>query len=344
MKITLQSKPNSFLINDREFQKGYIDVNYRVDGTIGFGNTIKGTLDEITADGQVFGTIDELKTWISANLFKSGGSDGGNGVSNGVQSVTGNMVDNTDPKNPKVNRYVETIGYLNLSDGSNFSMFSSVDVSKILSSSSPNGLGVINIQFPKLDNAIYKRVLIFAVDVDLINQNKGSGVTVNNVPTKAKKGDCWTIVYDKNDFTWDLVAINSMPKWYIDEAAGDGIAGTNRQVQGFVDGKVQPVTLGWKQFSDLPSVPPFKNGVLTGTAFDEDGNALFAFIELATEGFKQAAIPLYKSNGRMSVGRATEDDDAIQLGQINGYFMAIQGYIEGASQTLTHVNGKLKWV
>lgn len=81
MKITLQSKPNSFAINDREFQKGYIDVNYRVDGTIGFGNTIKGTLDEITADGQSFGTVDELKEWVSANMFMGGGSSSGSGGS-----------------------------------------------------------------------------------------------------------------------------------------------------------------------------------------------------------------------------------------------------------------------
>lgn len=84
MKITLQSKTNSFLINDREFQKGYIDVNYRVDGTICFGNTIKGNLDEITADGQSFGTVDQLKEWVSANMFMGSGSSGSGGSTDGL--------------------------------------------------------------------------------------------------------------------------------------------------------------------------------------------------------------------------------------------------------------------
>lgn len=140
--------------------------------------------------------------------------------------------------------------------------------------------------------------------------------------------------------------VNLLPKIGVGGEGGDVDIpiGTDRQVLGYVNGEASAVTLGWKQFSDLPSVPPFSNGVLTGTAFDENGNALFAFIELATEGFKAASIPLYKSNGRMSVGNATEPDDAICLGQINGVLKAIQGYNASGTQTLTHINGTLQWV
>ena len=105
MKITLQSKPNSFLINDREFQKGYIDVNYRVDGTIGFGNTIKGTLDEITIDGKPVSNVDELKEWVSANMFMGGGSGsgGGNGSTDGLTWADTSMM----PVANKVVRFSE---------------------------------------------------------------------------------------------------------------------------------------------------------------------------------------------------------------------------------------------
>lgn len=121
--------------------------------------------------------------------------------------------------------------------------------------------------------------------------------------------------------------------------------GTDREVVCWDgNGNMKAMRLGWKQFSDLPSTPTFSNGVLAGTAFQPNGNALFAFIELATEGAKAAAIPLYKSDGRMSVGNATESDDAICLGQINGVLKAIQGYNASGTQTLTHINGTLQWV
>lgn len=184
-------------------------VNYRLPNLIVIGG-LSGKLSEIKGNGQSFHNLDALKTWISANLFKSGGGS-------------------------------------------------------------------------------------------------GEGAT-----------------------TWD--ELNGKP------------TGTDRQVIGFVGGDMQAVTLGWKQFSDLPSVPPFNNGVLAGTAFNENGDALFAFIELATNGNKSAAIPLYKTNGRLSVGNATQPDDAICLGQINGVLKSIHGYNSSLSQTLKHVNGELQWV
>lgn len=98
MKIILTSAPNSFFINGLEEQKGKIDVNYRVPPLIIIGG-LASKLEDIECDGQTFSTLDQLKTWISANLFKSGGGSGGTGA---VDSVTGNLVDNTDPDNPIV--------------------------------------------------------------------------------------------------------------------------------------------------------------------------------------------------------------------------------------------------
>lgn len=92
--------------------------------------------------------------------------------------------------------------------------------------------------------------------------------------------------------------------------------GTDRQVAGFSSGSMTPVTLGWKQLSDLPVPPTFSNGVYVGTAFKPDGTALFAFIELSIDGNKASAIPMYRSGGRLSVGKATASDDAVNLGQL----------------------------
>lgn len=101
MKIILTSAPNSFFINGLEEQKGKIDVNYRVPPLIIIGG-LASKLEDIECDGQTFSTLDQLKTWISANLFKSGGGSGGTGA---VNSVTGNLVGGTS-----VNPIVSIIG------------------------------------------------------------------------------------------------------------------------------------------------------------------------------------------------------------------------------------------
>lgn len=80
MKINLQSKENSFILNGTEYPKGSFPISYRIAGNISIGN-VNSTLEDITADGETFTDLDELKTWISANLFSNGGSAGGNGGS-----------------------------------------------------------------------------------------------------------------------------------------------------------------------------------------------------------------------------------------------------------------------
>lgn len=100
------------------------------------------------------------------------------------------------------------------------------------------------------------------------------------------------------------------------------ISGTQRQIIGFDEnGNPVVVTLGWKQLSDLPVPPTFSNGVYVGTAFQPDGSALFAFIELAIDSpnslAKPNAIPIYQAGtigtggGTLPVQDPVEDLDAV---------------------------------
>lgn len=79
MKIILQSKENSFLLNDIEHQKGSLQVNYRGFPLIWIGG-MSALAQDIDCDGQTFDTVDGLQTWISAHLFKNGGGSTGEGV------------------------------------------------------------------------------------------------------------------------------------------------------------------------------------------------------------------------------------------------------------------------
>jgi len=98
--------------------------------------------------------------------------------------------------------------------------------------------------------------------------------------------------------------------------------GTERQVVGFDEsGNAEVVTIGWKQLSDLPSPPTFSNGIYTGTAFQPDGSALFAFLELGIDSPDSVArpdnIPIYQAGtigtggGTLPVQDPIEDLDAV---------------------------------
>ena len=97
----------------------------------------------------------------------------------------------------------------------------------------------------------------------------------------------------------------------------DEDVGTDRQVEGFVGGLRTPVTLGWKQLSDMPSVPSFSNGVLIGTAFQPSGDALFAFGELDSSTSGADRVPFYGAGGRLKVGNAVSNDEAISKAQFD---------------------------
>lgn len=109
-----------------------------------------------------------------------------------------------------------------------------------------------------------------------------------------------------------------------ESGGGSPVTGTERQVIGFdSSGNAQAVTIGWKQLSDLPTPPPFLNGVYTGTAFQSDGSALFAFLELGIDAdeptsiAKPNTIPMYQpgtigtGGGTLPVQDPVEDLDAV---------------------------------
>jgi len=115
---------------------------------------------------------------------------------------------------------------------------------------------------------------------------------------------------------------------------GGGIlpTGTERQVVGFDgSGNAEAVTIGWKQLSDLPSPPTFSNGIYTGTAFQPDGSATFAFLELGIDSPDSVArpnnIPIYQAGtigtggGTLPVQDPIEDLDAVN----KQWFLANKG-------------------
>lgn len=102
-----------------------------------------------------------------------------------------------------------------------------------------------------------------------------------------------------------------------DNAGGSIPTGTERQVLGWSStGTAEPVRLGWKQLSDLPSPPIFSNGVLTGTAFQPDGTALFAFTKLAIDSPEASTIPFYQSGGKLLTEAGTSGKEAINFSQL----------------------------
>lgn len=106
------------------------------------------------------------------------------------------------------------------------------------------------------------------------------------------------------------------------------ISGNQRQVSGFDEnGNLLPITLGWAQFSDLETPPPFEAGVLTGTMFNPDGTAIYYFHEInnAIDGEpKDGTIPVYGSNGVLKVADGVSLKDAVNVGQLNALISRIE--------------------
>lgn len=73
-KLILEAKTNSFIVNGLEFQKGVLTVNHSENGIS--INGMYANLSDITIDGEPVISSQDLRTWISENLFKSGGGDG----------------------------------------------------------------------------------------------------------------------------------------------------------------------------------------------------------------------------------------------------------------------------
>ena len=319
---------------------------------IGGSGVIKLMVSETTIDGVAVTDRAQLIAFLQDNCFSiKGGGSGGDGA---VDSVTGNLVTGTST-NPIVDLPTwvdllrdDRVGYLNSTTGMTFQLSGISDAVKFLS---PIPLEVLNLKYPTLTDKIKKVTLIFNCDVNLINNSALTNAFLRNIPTKAKQYDCWTLMYDSGDRVWDFISVNTMPKWYIDEAVGE--SGTDRQVQGFIGGKRVPVTLGWKQLSDLPSPPPFLNGVLIGTAFKENGDAVFGFLEMALSGVESFVLPngfpvynpgiIGNGGGTLPVADAIKNGDAVNKGQSANLLKLLQGYNPSVDQMLVQVGGVLQW-
>lgn len=96
-QITIIAKNNSIVVNGLQCEKGRLSIAVS-DDTI-LVNNLNGTLSEVTINGNSYSTMQEFIDAADELLFDNGGGAPGEGV----QSVTGDLVDNTDPRNPVVN-------------------------------------------------------------------------------------------------------------------------------------------------------------------------------------------------------------------------------------------------
>lgn len=96
-EITIIAKNNSIVVNGLQCEKGRLSIAVS-DDTI-LVNNLNGNLSEVTINGNSYGTMQEFVDAADELLFENGGGAPGEGV----QSVTGDLVDNTDTRNPVVN-------------------------------------------------------------------------------------------------------------------------------------------------------------------------------------------------------------------------------------------------
>lgn len=123
------------------------------------------------------------------------------------------------------------------------------------------------------------------------------------------------------------------------------ISGTIKQVAGFdEEGNLKPIVLGVEQFSDVNGFPEFANGVLTATSMNaETKTAFMFFVEFSPEVPKAGTFPLYSSRGTLVTERATEPEDAINLGQINGFLSSTMNgqNFETIQELVNHIGDRL---
>lgn len=103
--------------------------------------------------------------------------------------------------------------------------------------------------------------------------------------------------------------------------------GTNRQVMGYEDGVIKAVTLGWMEFSDLPNPPSFNTGVVAGTTFNPNGQAMFYFHEIndaINAPAREGTIPVYATGGVIKVADGVVPDDAVSMSQYNALLARIE--------------------
>lgn len=91
--------------------------------------------------------------------------------------------------------------------------------------------------------------------------------------------------------------------------------GTERQVMGYnEDGEPIARVINIEHLTDIGGFPSFQNGVLTATAMNATNKTgLLSFIEMSNGGWKPSTIPIYNSQGGLSVGDPVQSSDAVPL-------------------------------
>lgn len=116
-----------------------------------------------------------------------------------------------------------------------------------------------------------------------------------------------------------LVIDNTQTIRAVEDSGGDPNVpiGSDKQVLGYENGELKPITLGIKQFSDIGGIPSFSNGVLTATGIQPDGSALIAFLEFSTTTPKSGTFPTYGTGGVLKTSDGVSNNDAVSMKQYN---------------------------
>lgn len=68
MKVTIEKKDNSFIINNNQIEPGKLVIYGDAFPLIQIGG-YETTLAEINADGETFSTLQDLQNWADTNMF-----------------------------------------------------------------------------------------------------------------------------------------------------------------------------------------------------------------------------------------------------------------------------------
>lgn len=95
--------------------------------------------------------------------------------------------------------------------------------------------------------------------------------------------------------------------------------GTERDIRTWdASGNAVSKPINIQHLTDIGGFPSFSNGILTATAMNAvDKTGLLSFIEMSTGAWKASTIPMYNSQGGLSVGNPVQSTDAVPLMYFN---------------------------
>lgn len=179
-KITIESEGKGVLFNGALVGARGWAVTFGTGNKVTFSHKESGvsgtaTLSEIEVDGVTHPSKAALLTALGTTLFSSDGT----GPGSGVQSVTGDGVDNTDPKNPVIS-YPEPsdIGAVSTSD-----VVDVAEAGKVVKYSNIGAVNTVNPQFPENAVNLAYHNSSMANKVDVL---PGMGLSKENFTTEEK--------------------------------------------------------------------------------------------------------------------------------------------------------------